>query len=1396
MAKITPEERQLMARVARTRLIRSFALTGVINFYNAEDFCVLNSYRKMDVAECCKYYLAQGWMRGEVLRASSEGIRCCNLNAWHQCAIIAHCPIEEAELTIEQVRLIEESNWVKMRHSYDKASPLFVKVTTALNAYCRCHPAVLALFDGLGDLPTIPPSDQEQELAQEKWNSMKAELLTEDHYCDCTTLFSPIILQPEFKEFFYGISPMFFYRNIEELFMQHERLKRISQKEFQYVYSFLSDANDHPWKPIFDSLGDQLLFFQSFLFEGDIDGHLARMHKGTKCHTVLSAIKELMVGNAHEAVQLIEKDLSTNQSILYGDTYCNFIYLASLLQDDKPTAKKKAETIAKKKEVKTCSMTYVKLMLEMKINPSGDMAAWVKANGMGYPLTNLADAIFALIAVPRGWADHLTDNARNYIAAIKHSGMLVLALDFAQNFEQMKENLPTIEQATGMHPIMQKVVVRKPWETLLETMIKKYATEKTSEKDQEKKPHMDVSRIVYHINTMSWDVQPRLQKSKDGGVTWSGGRNMALNTFQRGTSDMTSVDKIIARHVNTYSYGWYGGSYTSLCGEEVIAELVGHPAVFDMLNPDIKIEILEEKLQVVVNTSKKGYTVSFNVNSDGDTYHRINIIKENAQMLKVVKLSMQEIELLHFFDRIKTFPPEAQEQLTKLLTALGKKVTVMSPLLADAENVTKKTGDSMLTIQLVPYGEVFTVRSYVKPLITTPPYCTPGQGLEYITTNIKGETVHITRNLKAEKKNQEEFVGWMEPFAAYETEEGWQLPIEDCLAVLDLLRQHKDKCHIEWPEGVRFTVRRPMINADQLRLNVKGVGHWFEVDGEVSIDKDTNMKVSDLLKRVREAKGQFIQLDDAEYIAISHQLKKQLTELDRILQPEKKTLKLSEYNSQFLSDMQQTGVTLESDTSFTSLLSRIEESDKVRVRVPKTLQAELRDYQMEGFKWLTRLAHWGAGACLADDMGLGKTVQTIALLLSRSAQGASLVVMPTSVLINWQNEIQRFAPTLHVVVLRNAASRKEAIENAGPGDVVLSTYGLLVTEEEILTSRPWNIIVLDEAHTIKNRDTKMSKVAMQMNGNFRLLLTGTPLQNHLSEIWNLFQFATPGLLTGYKQFTQEFILPIERDGEKNPQRMLKRMLSPFILRRTKNEVLNELPEKTEITLKVELSEMERALYDQLRKEAQISIEEGGNTSAMKALAEITRLRQAACNAALVLPAKEAKKIPSSKCEAFLKLVDELIQNHHRALVFSQFTSHLALIEKELKNKGIEYQYLDGAVSPTERIRRVDEFQKGEQPLFLISLKAGGTGLNLTSADYVIHLDPWWNPSIEDQASDRAYRIGQDKPVTVYRLIAADTIEEKIIALHQTKKSLADALLEGSDMAHKLTKDEIIELLCN
>ena len=475
-----------------------------------------------------------------------------------------------------------------------------------------------------------------------------------------------------------------------------------------------------------------------------------------------------------------------------------------------------------------------------------------------------------------------------------------------------------------------------------------------------------------------------------------------------------------------------------------------------------------------------------------------------------------------------------------------------------------------------------------------------------------------------------------------------------------------------------------------------------------------------------------------------------------------------------------------------ALRQRIEACSKKIPVVPKTLQAQLRDYQEEGFEWMSRLTAWGAGVCLADDMGLGKTVQTIALLLEQSENGASLIVAPSSVVPNWRNELQRFAPTLNLTILNQSENRSKDIKEAKAGDVIITTYGLLNIQQDDLTGREWNVVCLDEAHTIKNANTKMSKAAMLLKAQHKVILTGTPIQNHLAELWNLFQFINPGLLGSAEQFRKKFILPIEGDNDKARQSQLRRLISPFLLRRTKAEVIDELPAKNEIKLPVELSSEEMAMYEVKRRETEAKILEN-KADKVSTLAEITHLRQMACSCSLV---DKKWKLPSSKVLAFIDLAESLNDSGNRALVFSQFTSFFEEIKKAMETAKLPYLYLDGSTPMSMREKLVREFQTGKCPFFLISLKAGGLGLNLTGANYVVHLDPWWNPAIEQQATDRAYRIGQQQDVTVYHLISQHTIEEKILRLHKTKRNLSDSLLEGSDISHAMTQEELLELLQN
>jgi SNF2 family DNA or RNA helicase len=421
-------------------------------------------------------------------------------------------------------------------------------------------------------------------------------------------------------------------------------------------------------------------------------------------------------------------------------------------------------------------------------------------------------------------------------------------------------------------------------------------------------------------------------------------------------------------------------------------------------------------------------------------------------------------------------------------------------------------------------------------------------------------------------------------------------------------------------------------------------------------------------------------------------------------------------------------------------------------------------------------------------MGLGKTVQAIALLLHRKVSGPALVVAPTSVVDNWAAELARFAPSLSVALYRGSG---RATVLADCPDVVLTSYGLMGRDVKNLSGVEWGTVVLDEAQAIANPASQRSKAARALPAGFRLALSGTPVQNRTSELWSLMAFALPGLLGERAHFQRHFIVPIEHLGDASRRALLARLVGPFVLRRTKDAVLTELPPRTEVLVPVTLSEAERDAYDKARAAAVVRLEQAGKRRSFQVLQELLRLRQRACHPKLVDP---ASTVPGSKLKQVVRTLVQLRAAGHQALVFSSFTSHLALVRHALDEQGFGVRYLDGATSVGRRAEEVAAFQAGDGDVFLISLKAGGTGLNLTAASYVLHIDPWWNPAAEDQASDRAHRMGQDKPVTVYRFVSAGTVEEQIVALHARKRELAEALLSAADSTRQLDAKELMALL--
>jgi superfamily II DNA or RNA helicase len=450
--------------------------------------------------------------------------------------------------------------------------------------------------------------------------------------------------------------------------------------------------------------------------------------------------------------------------------------------------------------------------------------------------------------------------------------------------------------------------------------------------------------------------------------------------------------------------------------------------------------------------------------------------------------------------------------------------------------------------------------------------------------------------------------------------------------------------------------------------------------------------------------------------------------------------------------------------------------------LPSDLTATLRDYQRRGVDWLAFLRHAELGAVLADDMGLGKTLQTICALPSTQR---TLVVCPKSVVYNWQSEVARFRPGLAVSIFHGP--RRTIDPNA---NVTLTTYAILRLDAALLASETWDTIVLDEAQAIKNESSQTARAAYELRASFRVALSGTPVENRLEELWSVMRFANPGLLGGRTSFIERYVTPIAA-GDAAAAERLRAKVKPVLLRRLKRDVLPELPPRTDAVLHVELEEAERAVYDAVRAAAKRDIAEklssGGVLAALEAL---LRLRQAACHPALV-PGQTADV--SSKVERLLAALEEAAADGHKAIVFSQWTSLLDLVEPHLRTAAIPFTRLDG--STRDRGAVVATFQADDgPPVLLASLKAGGTGLNLTAADHVFLLDPWWNPAAEDQAADRAHRIGQDRPVIVYRLVARDTVEERILALQEKKRALADVALAGGAAAAAITRAELLALL--
>jgi superfamily II DNA or RNA helicase len=979
--------------------------------------------------------------------------------------------------------------------------------------------------------------------------------------------------------------------------------------------------------------------------------------------------------------------------------------------------------------------------------------------------------------------------------------MCARATSFAKHaqtggFSWVAQALAAISEGSHAHGLLQLYAVEAPWQRTLRAL--EVALVSSSLTVESRAGEERLAWLFTLAADGGFQLTARLQTRTASG--WSSGRQQSWKRLADAPPSAAFVsdrDRRVIQHLYADRESVrYGGSPTLVLAPRAALELIGHPHVFAESDCRAPLELVRGDARLEVQ--EQSGALSLTLAPQGLLRHPVVCERESSSRLVVYALDEAQLCVAQVFrgEAIR-LPAEAQAATQQTLAKLASRFSLASDHVIAGAQIEELAADGRLRVRLRRLAAGVALRVCVVPLTAAPAFA-PGSGSARLIVHVASEagpkTVCAVRDIEAERTALQalyarcptlrDAIGGGEHEAKIEE-------LERCLELLCELRAASDVL-VEWPDGEPLTLT-PERDVRNVRLRLKTAADWLGAEGELEIDPGTRLALHELLARAAAVRGRFIALDDGRYLALTDKLKKTLDGMAALALVKNARVTLHPLWLG-IAGVSEDYAELKCDAQAKRLLARVREASQLAPVLPHGFEAELRAYQREGFEWLSRLAHVRAGACLADDMGLGKTLQALALMLAEASHGPCLVVAPTSVCPNWFDEARRFAPALQLHDLA-LAERSAMIARMGAFDVLVCSYGLLQQELETLAAKHFRVLILDEAQAIKNAATQRARAAQQLVADIRIALTGTPVENQLGDLWSIMHFLNPGLLGSAKSFDERFAKPIVRESDARAARTLKRLIRPFILRRRKGEVLEDLPPKTVITLRVQPSEDERALLAALRERALSRLTaagaNAGGEARMQLLAELTRLRRAACHPKLVAPETE---IASSKLEAFETLLSELREGGHRALVFSQFVDYLGLVRARLDVLGVSYQYLDGSCSMPARARAVSAFQSGEGDVFLISLKAGGFGLNLTAADYVVHLDPWWNPAVEEQASDRAHRIGQTRPVTIYRLVMQHSIEEKILALHADKRDLADRLLEGTGSASTLSLEELLALI--
>lgn len=1183
--------------------------------------------------------------------------------------------------------------------------------------------------------------------------------------------------------------------------------------EAKEQFNLLESKANNPKESFSDNL--RLLLTEQFLLRNDIESakhHLEQVSsESSDPAQIFWGWLAFLEGDYQEAIAYYTTSLKSFRKITgkrktFFPSIGGIFFILALLKDGSPKRLKEAEGYASVMALKSGHwLNYIYTWLQKVLQiQQGDLSQreWINNARIGkYQKSNSLETFFCSLCLY--WVDaaqakkHLPKLLKPLSEKAEASGYYWLATEAAELLFRLKAKKNTVEaiynNKTDTPSLVNLIKPQQPWELSLKALA-------NLQKKSSQTPIAEQKRLVWFLTLygQNFVLLPREQKINAKG-TWSKGRPIALKRLYNNPGQfdyLTTQDLKLCNYLETSYYGYYEKVDYSFTSGAMVA-LVGHPLVFweDATTTRVDIVLGEPEL-IVRKVKEERITLEFSPKLPSDK--EIIIVKETPTKLKVIEITDEHqriATILGAKNRLEV-PALASEQVLAAISGVSPIVTVHSDIGGGVASAREVTANSQPHLHLLPAGAGLKAALLCRPFGDIGSYYRPGKGGSTVITEIEGEKLQTTREMEEEETLANQVIKSSPILTRYEPQDGeWLIEEpEDCLSLLLELQELGEQVIIEWPEGEKMRIAH-QAGIDSFKMQIKRQNDWFSADGELKLDENLVLDMGNLITLLEKTPSRFIPLGEGQFLALTEQFRQRLDELRTFGSKKGNSLQFHPLTSLVLEDAIADVGNVKADKHWKQQVKKLKEVKDLQPKLPSTFQAELRDYQHEGFDWLSRLAHWGVGACLADQMGLGKTIQALAVILDRAPNGASLIIAPTSVCLNWVSEAQKFTPTLNPVQF-TSSDRQRTLDELQPFDLFVCSYGLLQQEEvaEMLAKVEWQTIVLDEAQAIKNMSTKRSQAAMKLQGKFKLITTGTPIENHLGELWNLFRFINPGLLGSWEQFNQRFSIPIERNQHKPTRKQLKKLIQPFILRRTKTQVLEELPSRTEITLNVDMSSEEMAFYEALRQKAIAKLEDSDATAGTKhlqVLAEIMKLRRACCNTRLVM---KDSNLPSAKLELFGEVMAELLENKHKALVFSQFVDHLHIIRDYLDQKQITYQYLDGSTPAKKRKIQVDNFQRGEGDVFLISLKAGGTGLNLTAADYVIHMDPWWNPAVEDQASDRAHRIGQKRPVTIYRMVTKGTIEEKIVQLHHHKRDLADSLLEGTEMSGKISTDELLRLM--